>query len=255
MAALFTYPLPFTAASTSPAPLAGSVANVAIDPPGLIWRFGLTTPYLIVDLGAGTLSYDTVAIVGSNLRSTDTIQVRTGATNTGVGGYAGTATAAWSGYKADTETAITVIRLGTARTERYVRIDFVATGHPDTWVQFQRLVVGKSVLTMGTDFNAEMGFEDSSVITSGPGYRSVDEYPVVTSWKISTGWISEASWRSDWYPMLQSAGSRRGILFVPDDTTNYQTDMIFGPITSKASGKAEFYNAWRFEGTITSLAA
>ena len=65
MSALFVSPLSFNAASTSPAPLAGSVANLANDIPGLAWSFGLTSPYLIVDLGPNAVSYDTVALVGS----------------------------------------------------------------------------------------------------------------------------------------------------------------------------------------------
>lgn len=257
MSALFVTPLSFTAASTSPTPLLGTVANLANDVPGLAWTFGLTTPYLIVDLGVNAVSYDTIALVGSNLRSTDTVQIRTGTTSTGIGNYAGTASAAWTGTKPSVAKAMSIYQLGTARTERYVRIDLSAPSHPDGQVQFWRLVIGKAVTTAGVNYDAEIGFQDQSIITTGPGYRSVDEYDVFVSWKFRTDYISEALWRSDWNPMLRTVGNRRGVLFVADDQhpEYFQTDAIFGCLTSNASGKRSGYNAWALEATVTALAA
>lgn len=252
MSALLVRPLPFTAASTSPTPLAGSVANLNLDLPGLAWRFGLTTPYLIVDMGSGTLAYDTIALVGANLRATDTVQIRTGTTNTGIGGYAGTALAAWSGSKADVATADCIFKLGSVRTERYIRIDLSAPSHPDGYVQFTRLVVGKAAVANGVQWGAQKDFVDWSIVTNGPGYRSVDEYPVVTSWKFDLAWITEASWRSDWEPLFQWAGSKKGVLFIPDDTTpsNWQTDAIFGCFTTQVNGKDVNYDNWTVSGAV-----
>jgi hypothetical protein len=257
MGALFVRPLPFVAATTSPAPLIGSVANMNIDLPGMVWRFGLTTPYFIIDLGANAVAYDTVALAGCNLRAGDTVQIRTGTTNTGTGNYAGTALPAWTGSKADTSTADAIFRLGAVRTERYVRVDIVATSHPDGFVQVQRAIVGKSISTLGIDFNAEQKFDDQSVVTVGPGYVSVDEYDVLISWKFSTGWISEVSYRTEWFPMLQNVGNRRGLLFIPDDSTpsNWQTDAVYGRIVGAVTGKAESFNGWRFEGTISAFSS
>ena len=62
MSVVFVRPLPFTAASTSPSPLAGSVAFLSNDEAGLGWRYGLTAPFLIVDLGANPVAYDYVAL-------------------------------------------------------------------------------------------------------------------------------------------------------------------------------------------------
>lgn len=258
MSTAFVRPLPFTVATaSSPTPLAGSVNNLNLDVAGLVWRGALPTPYLIIDLGAGTLAYDTVAIIGTNLRATDTVQVRTGTTTPGTGGYAGTAVAAYTGPKADTATSKTIIKLGSTVTDRYIRIDFTATSHPDGFIQVQRLCVGKAITTLGISPDAEQGFEDRSVVTSGPGYSSVDQYDILVSWKISTGWISETSWRNDWNPFLQWAGISRAFLLILDDSApaNWQSDSVFGRITSKAGGKYEAYNQWRVEVTITALAA
>ena len=257
MSTAFVRPLAFVVASTSPAPLAGSVANLNVDPAGKVWRGSLPSSYLIIDLGSGTLAYDTVALIGTNLRASDTVQVRTGSTTSGTGGYAGSAVASYTGNKADSATSKTIIKLGSTTNDRYVRIDFTATSHPDGFVQVQRLCVGKAITTLGISPDAEQGFEDRSVVTNGPGYSSVDQYDIIVSWKISTGWISESSWRADWNPLLQWAGMSRAFLFILDDSVpaNWQSDSVFGRITSKAAGKYEAYNQWRVEATITALAA
>ncbi|RZF61214.1 hypothetical protein EWE75_18660 [Sphingomonas populi] len=255
MAAIFVPPLPFTVAASSPAPLVGSVANLNIDIPGMVWR-GSNASSIIVDLGASAVAYDTVAVIGTNLAANDTVRIRTGTGNDGTsGGYAGTALPAWSGSKSPASSADCIYRLGSTRTERYLRIDFTSS-NASGYVQAVRLVIGKAITTMGVDFDAEQGFVDRAVISTGAGYTSIDEYDVLISWKFSTGWISEASWRNDWFPMLQSVGQRRGILFIPDDGTpaNWQSDAIFGRFTQSVSGKSEFYNAWRVESTITSIA-
>jgi hypothetical protein len=208
----------------------GSVANLSNDTPGLAWRFGLTAPHLIIDLGASPVSYDHVALFGANLRATDTVRVQTGATTTGTGAYDSTPIAAYTGFKDATTSTKVVIKLPALRTERYIRIDLSAPAHPSGYVQFSRLIIGAATVTDGVDYDAEQGFEAQSVITTGPGYRSVDAYAPLDSWKLSTGWISDESWRTQWAPMLRYAALGGGILFIPDNQTpaNYQNDALFG---------------------------
>ncbi len=251
MSAIFVRPLPFSAAATSPAPLAGSVAYCNEDQPGLTWRYGLTSPYMILDLGAG-VSYNYVALFGTNLRATDTVQIRTGTTTTGTGSYAGTAQAAYTGTKDASTTTKAIYKLPSTRTERYVRIDFAAASHPDAYVQVGRVVIGSAISTIGISFDAEQGFETQSVITTGPGYRSVDRYTSLDSWKFSTGWITDDSWRGEWAPLLRYASAGGGLMMIPDDGTpaNWQNDAIYGALSGTASGRAEAYNKWRFESKI-----
>jgi len=256
MSAIIVRPLPFSAASTSPAPLAGSVANLNVDHPAFVWRFGLTAPYLIVDLGAGALAYDWVALAGCNLRAGDAVQIRTGTTDIGTGGYTGSLRSAYAGAKGDLSTTDAIFKLGSTRTERYIRLDIVANGHPDGFVQVQRLIVGAGIVASGVSYDAEMSFVDQSIITAGSGYTAIDEFDVLTAWKLRVPFIGEASWRSEWYPLLQYAGNKRCVLFIPDDSTpeNWQTDAIFGRFNTSATGKAEGFNAWAWEGSIIELA-
>lgn len=249
MSVVFVRPLPFTAASTSPSPLAGSVAFLSNDETGLGWRYGLTAPFLIVDLGANPVAYDYVALFGANLRASDTVQVRTGTTNAGTGGYAGTAQAAFTGTKDASTTSKVIIKLPSTRTERYVRIDLSGAGHPDGFLQFTRLAIGAAIKNDGIEIGAKQSFESQSIITTGPGWRSVDNYGTLDAWKISTSWIKDTDWRATWVPLLRYAGAGGGLMFIADDSTpaTWQNDALFGFLTQTAEGSWDGANVLRFE--------
>lgn len=254
MAALFVPPLPITVAAAA-GTIAGAPANLTNDHPGMVWRTGLGAT-IILDLGSAGRSYDTVALIGTNLLPNNVVRVRTGAGADGVGAYDHGDRPAYAGDRSTVGTSISIMRLP-SRSERYVRIDYSGDGHPDGYLQVQRIVVGKAITTLGITADAELGFDDQSVISDGPGYRSVDEYIVLPSAKVSTDFVSDQSWRNEWTPMLRSVGNKRAILFVRDDGApeTWQTDTIFGPITSRAAGKAQHHNAWRVELTITATGA
>lgn len=257
MRALFVSPLPFvgTTATGIAAPIAGSVDFLNDDRPGLVWR-GATNGALVIDLGPDPVAYDTIALIGTNLRASDTVRVQTGSAPDTMNGYDSTAKPAWTGKKPKRLSAKTVIKLAAPRSERFVRVTFSATNHPSGYVQFQRLVIGEAVSTYGIEFGAKVNFEDRSVITTGPGFTSVDRYDVLPSWEISTTAITDEEWRTKWAPLLLEAGSSAGILFVRDEKApeTFQTDALFGRITSKAYGEAKAYNWWTFAGTILAFA-
>lgn len=230
-------------------------SNLNLDQPGYVWRSGnLTTVYVIIDLGSNA-SYDTVALVGSNLRAGDQLSVQTGTTSTGTGSYSGPVTYAYTGTKSTAVRTKTIISLGSVRTERYLRLDITATAHPDGYVEAQRLVVGQAIATGGMDSDAEQSFEDRSVVNSFPGGETIDRYDTVATWKFKCQWIPDATWRGSFFPMLMSAGSSGGVLFIPDDTqpTHWQHEAIFGRFTSIAKASHTTYDDWAVEGTITAL--
>jgi hypothetical protein len=253
MKALFVAPLPF--ATVSGTTIAGSVANLNDDHAAYIWRASVTGSFTI-DLGPDPVEYDTVALVGSNLRATDTVRVITSTTATGSNGYDSGQLAAWTGKKPRELTAKTIIKLPSVQTERYIRVSVTATGHPAGYVQAQRLVVGKAVSTIGIKFGAKMNFDDLSVITQSEDSTSIDRRARKLGWDITTTSISDQSWREEWAPLLLEVGSSSGLLFVRDESApdTWQTDAIYGRITSKAYGEAEAYDWWTFSGTLLSFA-
>lgn len=252
MSAVFVRPLPFTAASTSPTPAGGSVLHLANDNYGTGWRFGFSGAYLIVDLGPDPVAYNYVALFGANFTAADTVQIRTGTDTNAVNGYSGAALPAYLGTKDASTTTKAIVKLASTRTERYVRIDIVASGHTDSYLQFSRLVIGQAILADAIELGAEQTFETQSVIETGAGWRNTDDYASLDAWKFSTSWIDETAWRSTWSPMLRYASRGRGIMFIADDSrpTTWQNDTIFGFLVSTATGKWDAYNCLRFEAKL-----
>lgn len=258
MGALFVRPLSFAVSSANQSSIAPA-SNANIDEPGLVYRSGnLTSVSVILDMGASA-SYDTVAIVGSNLRSSDTVQVQTGTTNTGTGSYNSSAQAAFTGSLPLGSTAKTIIKLGATRTERYIRLDFVSTGNPAGYVEAQRIVIGKALaLTGGAGVNLgyEVTMNDQSIAYTGAGWRSFDRYQVLPALKLSVGTMGDVDWRNDWFGFLQSVGMNTAILCVPQDAdpAGWQVDAVFGTITDKVSASVVSYGMRQVELTITALA-
>lgn len=256
MSSLFVAPLPFKDVAPPLTPIDGpTVDNLNSDRPGYVWRGSLPSASFTIDLGTDPIEYDTIALIGSNLRATDTVRVQTGTTADATA-YDASA-AAWAGKKPRQYSAKTIIKLPATRTDRFVRITITAPAHPSGYVQAQRLVIGKAVSTYGIKFGAKLNFEDRSVITTGPGFTDVDRYDVLPAWDISTTGITDTAWREDWSPLLMEVGSSSGILFVRNDRSpdTFQTDAVYGRITSKASGEAINYDTWTFAGTIMAFAA
>ncbi|EIZ79237.1 hypothetical protein WSK_2082 [Novosphingobium sp. Rr 2-17] len=256
MSAFFVVPRTFTVVSANQSALApASQGNV--DEPGLTWRSAtLATVNVIIDLGASPASYDTVALIGHNLRATDTVQVRTGATTTGTGGYAGVPTAAFIGNKPMDWAGKTIIRLGTARTERYIRIDISAPSHPVTYTEVQRIVAGQANTVLGIDFDSEQGVKDFSDIETIGGVDIITPRKAVITHKAKISWLDADAWRNDWLPALVDAGKRKAVLFVPQDYTpaNWQTEVVFGRIKNDVAGKSPANSLRAIELTIEGLA-
>lgn len=252
MSVIFVRPLPFTAATTSPQPLGGSVAELNNDQAGLGWRFGLAGAYLIVDLGASPAPYNYVGLFGSNLRASDTVTIQTGTTTAGTGGYAGTAQPAYIGLKDEATTTKTIIKLPTLRAERYVRIDLTGAGHPDGFLQFTRLVIGSAVANDGIEIGAKQSFDTQTIVYTGPGWRSIDRYGSLDAWKVSTAWIKDTDWRANWAPLLRYASAGNGLMFIANDSTpeNWQSDALFGFFDGTTEGSWDGSNVVRFETRI-----
>lgn len=205
----------------------------------MVWRSGsLTSVYFKVQLDGS--DWDTFALVGSNLRATDTIRIRAGGTSSVVDGTTSLTVDqtfnAWSGT-APTNGALSFKLLGAAVTSPFVRVDITSTSNPAGYVQAQRCVIGKRVVTDGVAIGAEQTFEDTSSVEDGLGFTTVDRYNVKVGWKVTLEGITDASYYSNWYSFLHDVGRSKAFVFIPDDSQPYiQTQAIFGRITSSAKG-------------------
>ena len=257
MAAVLVAPLPFTALAANEQ-VTAPFANTRSDEPGFVWRTAnLTTTYGKVQLSGA--EWDTFALVGSNLRATDTIRIRAGATSASVDGTAGLTVDqtfnAWSGV-APTGGALSFKLLTASVTSPFVRIDITSAGNPANYVQAGRLVLGKRVETDGVNVGAEQTFEDSSVVESGPGYTSVDRYNTRIGWKVTLEGITDAKYYTNWFPFLRSVGITQAFVFIPDTDSPYiQNQAVFCRVTgsaAKGSSPVADYNIVEFGVLSTS---
>jgi hypothetical protein len=255
MTAALVRPLPFSVVSGSAKAIA-PLSNLNTDHPAIVWQsVSLTGVAFVIDLGANAVAYDTVALIGTNLRGSDSLVINTGTTTTGTGSSTTSVAAVWSGPKSDLATAKVIVTLPTTRTERYMRITATATGHADGCVQASRLVIGKSVVTLGVEVEAEHGFEDYSNVSQGAGYTTVEPYDSVAFWKVNFSAITDIAWRTDWLPLIQWMGAKRGVLFIPEleSPDKYQTQAIFGRSTNKISGKYRAHDWVELELSMVAL--
>ncbi|WP_374321897.1 hypothetical protein [Brevundimonas sp.] len=243
MTAIIVRPLKFTVTASSGWVAANPVTNTNIDHPGLVAKSTGTTATFTVNLGSSQ-TIDTVALVGSTLPAGATVSVSAGS-------YSSGNVAAYTGTKDDATTTKTILQF-TAVTTNAITVSITAPAA----FQFQRLVIGKRVETDGIDQNCEQSFDDQSVIESGPGYTTVEEFAVLTAWRVKMSWIDDTKWRNEFFPLFNRVGASRPVLFIPiaDQPARFQHEAVFGRMTGIAKGEHTNSNNWVVSFTITGLA-
>lgn len=244
MKSMFVRPLPFTVTTSSGWATATPATNLNVDHPGIVAKATSTTASLTVSLGSST-SIDTVALIGSNLLSTSTVSVTAGT-------YSSGSTAAWTGTKDTDVSAKSIFQFSAVST---ASVTISITG-PAAF-EVQRLVIGKRLEVDGIEQNAEQTFEDQSLVESGPGWTTVEDFGVLPVWKAKMPWVSDVQYRNEFFPFLSKVGLKTPVLFIPvsDDPTRFQHEAVFGRFTSTAKATHTNYDLWTVEFTLRGLAA
>ncbi|MFZ4165316.1 hypothetical protein [Brevundimonas sp. NPDC058933] len=245
MTAILVRPLPFTVGANSGWNGNNPVSNLNIDHPAMVARSTGTTASFTVNLGSSQ-TIDTVALVGSNLPSNATVTVTAGS-------YASGATPAFVGVK-DSAISTKTILLFSPVTTSSVTVQITT---PSGTIEAQRLVVGKRVETLGINQNCEQTFDDLSVVETGRGFSTVEEYAVLPSWKAKMDFVPDDKWRNELQPLFLRVGNKRGVLFVPvsDVPSRIQHEAVFGRLSAPAKGEVLSRNNWMVSFSITGLAA
>lgn len=216
--------------------------NLRVDEPAMVYRSTGTTASITAQV-LDSQPWDTICLVGSNLRATDTIKITAASSqadvNSGTNLTVNQTVAAWTGT-APTNGALSFVTLAAPVTSPFVRIDITSNGNPAGYVQASRLVVGKRVNHDGVAMGAEQTYEDSSVVEEGPGFTSVERYNVRVGWKVTLDGIKDAAYYGNWFPFLRSVGKSRAFVFIPDDASAYvQNQAVFCRVSSSPA-KANF---------------
>lgn len=232
----FLLPMTPTVNSSTSAVATNPVANLLLDEPGLTYRANSASAgFIILDMGAA-VSIDTVALLGTNLRTADTVRVRAGTSagnTTSSPTYDGTALAAWTGTK--TATRAKTVQTFTSHSARYWRIDLAATSHPDGYLEIGRVVIGARVESpVPLPQRAAPFIVDPSVIDEAEGWESIDERDGLSGWRVPFDWITDSAWDATWWPFLLTAKLSKRTLFVPfpDTASKLNDTAIYGRLRS-----------------------
>ena len=201
--------------------------NMANDEPGMVWRSsGLSGVYVVFKTENKPI--DTIALINSNLRATDTIRIRMGTSVADVNGVPAFdhTYSAWQGI-APMGKAISFVLLDEPVTQQYIRIDFTSPGNPDGYIECCRLVVGTRVENVGIDIGHEEVFEDTSGIDDQFGAVTIDSYAIRQQHKITISNVKEADYYQNWQPFLHSVGMSKWFLYVEEVGGAYEQNKTF----------------------------
>tara|TARA_R110000787_G_scaffold283264_1_gene395847 strand:+ start:9389 stop:10138 length:750 start_codon:yes stop_codon:yes gene_type:complete len=210
---VFVLPKSVSIAPSSTA-TATSASNMLHDEKALVWRStGLTGVNLVL---SQTGAWDTIALVGTNLRATDTIRVRAGANMTElvnnppldeiIPAYSGVAKATGG---------MVVFRLNAPVTYSVIQIDIMSIGNPAGYVQVSNLILGTAVEWDGIDVGAEVSYDNQ-------GQSYLRKFLTKPTWKINLSGMDTTSYYEVWEDFCLAASDRRGFLFIPMYGDTYQ---------------------------------
>jgi len=234
MATIFCTPQAFTMSAGSQQATA-TISNAGTDHPAQVWRSnGLAGVFATLQTAGKTI--DTLALMGTNIRSTDTVRFR-GSNSADMSALLfDTTVQGWTGA-APARGATTLLAMANSYAPAFVRIDISSSGNPDGYVEVQRIVIGKRVQTDGINIGCDHMFEDSSINEEINGYTVSDALRMRDSWKVTMNNIKETDYWTTWYSFLRGVGSTAGFLFVPDtDPTLMQNQTILARVSSSAKG-------------------
>jgi hypothetical protein len=148
--------------------------------PSKKWRTtGKTAEYVVIDLGAVS-TFDFVGLLHTNIvnDATSTIRIRTADTEgnlTAAPTYDSTATRAIpSGAQGDYNYNNILFQIPADKTNRWIRIDLVATANGDAYIEIGRVYVSKAFIPdTNISYGWSMGIEDLTKPTQalgGPSY-------------------------------------------------------------------------------------
>jgi len=241
---------PFTVVSATNLNAATPASNLSRDVLGLDARFTANTT-IILDRGAVTNTFNTIAVVHTDMARAATILVQTAtdaAMTTPTTVVPTQATGIVNPVAGRRECFYFTF---TASSHRYVRLTFTGSGACD----IGRILIGTAVNTLGVRTDAERLFEDMSASFDFKAYTTFDKAPTLLGWKVQFPMMDETFFRQTWQPFMQSVGNSECFLFIPNilQASTIQSDWCYGRVTAKAGAKHQGWNAWVQEMTMRGI--
>lgn len=190
--------------------------NLSNDIPGMTWRSSGLSGVFSTFRTDGT-AIDTIALVATNLRASDSVRIRFGSSVIDVisAPVFDQTFSAWSGLAPISE-ATCVFTLAAPVTQDFIRIDITSPGNPAGYVEVSRLVVGLRIEFDGINYGHEEVFDDTSTIEDANGAVTIDTYAIRQQHKIEIAHIKADAYLSKWRPFLSAVGMSKFFLYVEE---------------------------------------
>ncbi|WP_313392025.1 hypothetical protein [Sphingobium yanoikuyae] len=224
---------------------ATSVSNMLHDEKALVWRSTAVTAYILA-VQAGL--WDTLSLVGTNLRATDTIRVRAANSAEAVttAPLVDQSFPAFTGMAKATG-AMVLFRLPAAVSYTHIRIDISAPGHPSGFVQISNFVVGMAVERDGIDQGAEVSYDNQAA-------NYLRKFLTKPTWKIALSGLTHDEWYGQWEDFITEATDRSGVLFVPIyNGPHMQKQAAFISVVGSPKVTIQTSDSVNFELTVTTI--
>jgi hypothetical protein len=254
-------PFPLTVVDGGNALSVGPAANLLRDEPSMVWRSNGVGNISLTFQGSGA-PVDTIALLFTNLRTTDTVQVRaanTVADTTGNPVYDSGVQVAFSGTCTAPHRPKTIITLEEPVGALFWRIDISAPNHPAGYVEAVRLVIGQRLdlggQKAGIDWGCKFIWTDQSSMTTTNGVTYGQEWAKLPGWSITSSWITDDDWTWNYNPALGIIGNFKPVLMVPNPDGPYtQHEAVYGRITDgPLPAESAFKNGWTVDMTFLGI--
>lgn len=239
------------------------LSNLLTIQPGEKTRFSdPSAAYVVVDLGAAR-AVDFVALIAHNASASGTWRVR-GATSeanlTASPGYDSTAGVdLWpSSGKPDADVQHSFLRLGSAQTYRWWRVDVADAGNADGYFQLGRLMIaGAWAPSVNYSFGAGIGWLDPSPVDQGvAGHLFPLEREKHRVFTLPFQFQTKADCLDGAYELQRKRGASKDVFVVLDsaETTYLHTAMVHGLMAGTAAPFTnDFFQRYSFSLRIEEL--
>lgn len=202
---IFTIPQPLTyrASSSATAP----ASNLLNNEPGIVFRSNGLSSVFVQFRTSGP--FDIIALVGTNLKSPDTIRIRAANTEAALTTTpAVDVTVSVAAGRIKKTGSLLFHQFATPVSYQYVRIDFTSI-NASGYVEASRLVIGQSTEADGIDTGAQITYDNASK-------SYLNALRTQPTWKMVVSGITEDAYWSVWDQVMTDLAEFRAFLFIPD---------------------------------------
>lgn len=149
-----------------------------------------------------------------------------------------------------------LLRLGSAATERWWGVFFDAAGHPDGYFEAGRLILGKAYAPGGIDYGAQIGYSEARRELSTPGGQTYVHGARPRAWqRLSWEADSEDSAHDEVLRLSRLRGNSREMVACSkaNDSARRMARTVYGVADEPMTVSIPYYNTFTVDLTVREL--